>query len=324
MSEKLRFGIVGCGGIAKKFARDIKITKTAELVAIASRSKAKAMEYKKMYEVDFAYSSYEELAKSDVIDAVYIATPHNFHYSLALLFMENKKHVLIEKPIAINQKQYLKMMECAKKNNVLMMEAMWTSFLPVTRYLLDYIKNNDIGKLKSAKIELGYSLAENQSSDSRLLRLDLAGGSLLDLGIYPINFYNLISQVPIKSIKAKASFTDTNIDEKTIVEIANMDNATILIRSSISENFSNNALLNFENSNIKVIDFSRSNKLIIDQKVIMLDYEGEGFVHEIRSFVESVHNKEKENPIMNFKLTSKNIEIMDKVRDLIKLKYPFE
>ena len=324
MNEKIRFGIVGLGGIAKKFARDIKLVNTAKLVAIASRNKTKALEYKKMYKVDYAYSSYEDLAKSDLIDAVYIATPHNFHYSLALLFMKNKKHVLIEKPIAINQNQYLEMMECAKKNNVLMMEAMWTSFLPVTRYLLEYIKNNDVGKLKSAKIELGYSLAENQSSDSRLLRLDLAGGSLLDLGIYPINFYNLISQVPIKTVNAKASFTETNVDELTIVEIINMEDAVIEIRSSLSENFSNDALLNFENSNIKVIDFSRSNKLIINQEVISLDFEGEGFVHEIRGFVESIHNKEIENPIMNFKLTLKNLEHMDKIRDLINLKYPFE
>jgi predicted dehydrogenase len=131
----IRFGIVGAKGIAQKFARDIKLVENAKLTAVSARSEEQAKAYQNMYKTEYFFSSYEEMAKSSVIDAVYIATPHNLHFSLAILFMENKKHVLVEKPIAVNQVEYQKMIDCAKKNQVLLMEAMWTSFLPSTNYV---------------------------------------------------------------------------------------------------------------------------------------------------------------------------------------------
>jgi predicted dehydrogenase len=158
----IRFGIVGANGIARKFGRDIKLVENAKLTAVSARNSEKANKYKKEYEVDFAYPSYFELANSKEIDAVYIATPHNFHYEQAIMFMKHKKHVLIEKSVSVNEKQLREMIKVAKENNVLMMEAMWTHFLPSTRYVKDYIMN--LGNLKEAYIDIMPFISSTNSS----------------------------------------------------------------------------------------------------------------------------------------------------------------
>ncbi len=320
----VRFGIVGAGGIAKKFARDITFVENAKITAVAARNQEKANEYKEYYKVDYAFSSYEEMAKSDVIDAVYIATPHNFHLEHAIMFLQNKKHVLVEKPITVNYPQYELMLEVAQKNNVLLMEAMWTHFLPSTRFVKDLIDQKELGTLKKATIEFGYELINDNKTDRRWLNPELAGGSILDMGVYPFSFYLLIQQSPIKSLIADATLTDTGVDQTCNVEIIDDNNAKIFIRSSIGEAFENNAVLEFENGIIKMIDFSRSTEFYVNEKRYDMPMEGEGFVHEIRSFTETIENGETENKIMTHKASKRSMKLMDEIRKAIHLKYPFE
>ena len=320
----IRFGIVGCGGIAKKFARDIKLVENVELIAISARNKEKAQKYKALYRVPFAYSSYQALAKSNEINAVYIATPHSFHYEHALMFLKNGKHVLVEKPIAVNQNQLRNMIKVAKENNVLLMEAMWTYFLPSSIYIKQYIENNNLGNLKKANISFGYSLIDNYPKERRLLNPNLAGGGLLDMGVYPISFYNLINNVKIKNIDAKAELTSTGVDKTTYIKITDANNSITNIKSSIGEHFDNNASLIYDNVKIKIQDFSRSNKFYINDKEYNIPYEGEGFVHQIRSFVNTIKKNKIENSIANHTLSMKTLKIMDQVRNKIGLIYPFE
>ncbi len=320
----VRFGIVGANGIARKFARDISLTENAVLTAVSARTSAQANKYKDDYKVPFAYSSYVELAESKEIDAVYIATPHNFHYEQAIMFMNHKKNVLVEKPIAVNQKQLEEMIRVAKKNNVLLMEAMWTHFLPSSQFIKKIIKSKTPGKLLEAHIDFGYSLIDNYPIERRLMNINLAGGSILDLGVYPISFYHFIQQTPIKSISAKAKFTNTGVDASCDIEIIDENDGHIYIRSSMNENLPNNAKMIFENGSIEMKDFSRSLEIYINGSKFEKKYEGEGFVHQIRSFAKTIENKEFENPIMTHQASLSCIKTMDKVREIIKLKYPFE
>ncbi len=320
----VRFGIVGAGGIANKFSRDINYVEDALITAVSARTKEQAEEYKLRYSTKYAFSSYEDMAKSDVIDAVYIATPHSFHYEHAILFMKNKKHVLIEKPIAVNHIQFEEMVRVAKENNVLMMEAMWTHFLPSTIFIQNMINEEGLGKLLSAKIDFGYSLIENYQIDKRLLNPNLAGGSILDIGVYPLAFYQLIKQVDIIDLKAKAEFTQSGVDAFCEIEITNANNAKIHLRSSIDRELPNNAELIYEKGVIKMIDFSRSKEVYINNTKYNIEFEGEGFVHEIRSFVNSIENNLFENPIMTHELSDSTIKLMDSIREIIGLKYPFE
>ncbi len=130
MAKKIRWGIMGCGRIANDYANDLTLTKYGELVAVGSRSKAKAKKFAAQHVGARAYGSYEELAADPDVDIVYVATPHPYHMENTLLAIKNGKHVLCEKPMAMNAKQTRRMIAAAQKKGVFLMEAMWTRFFP--------------------------------------------------------------------------------------------------------------------------------------------------------------------------------------------------
>ncbi|WP_375241077.1 Gfo/Idh/MocA family protein, partial [Polaribacter sp.] len=152
----IKWGIIGPGKIANKFATDLAKVEDAALVAVASRSQEKANEFSKKFNVKKAYNSYLELAQDDAIDAVYIATPHSFHKEHAILCLQNKKAVLCEKPFAMNLHEVETMISVAKEHNVLLMEGLWTRFLPHYKYVLDIVKTEKFGKLVHLEADFGF------------------------------------------------------------------------------------------------------------------------------------------------------------------------
>ena len=147
--KKIRWGIIGLGKIANKFATDLMTLKNIELIAVASRNQQNADDFAHKFNAKKAYNSYLDLAKDNEVDAVYIATPHSFHKEHTLLCLQNKKAVLCEKPFAMNLHEVTEIIAAAKENNVLLMEALWTFFLPQYAYLLDIIETRKFGKLKT-------------------------------------------------------------------------------------------------------------------------------------------------------------------------------
>src|SRR5690606_35887765 len=145
----INWGIIGLGSIANKFASDISKTEGAKLYAVASRNQDKANSFAKQFNATIAYDSYEALAKDPDIHAVYIATPHSFHKEHTLLCLNHKKAVLCEKPFAMNLNEVEEMIATAKANNTLIMEALWTYFLPHYQYVLEALKSERYGKLRS-------------------------------------------------------------------------------------------------------------------------------------------------------------------------------
>jgi predicted dehydrogenase len=320
----IRFGIVGAGSIASKFARDIKHVKGAVTTAIASRDIDKAIAFKNEYDIEFAFGNYEEMAKSDKIDAVYIATPHNFHMEQSILFMNHKKHVLCEKPISVNSKQFKKMVLSAKENKVLLMEAMWTRFLPATLKVREVISSNKLGKFKHAHLEFGFSFIGKGGDKGRLFNPNLAGGSLLDMGIYPVAYTLNLTNQNIKSIKAKANIYKTGVDSECRIEFLFEDGATASLLSSFEEDRNKPGVLEFENGTIIVDHFWSSEKIIVNGEVFEYPHIGEGFPYEIDSFVKTIEKGDLENDIMTYEETRKSMVLLDKIRNEIGLVYPFE
>lgn len=320
----IRFGIVGAGSISQKFAKDIHFSKGAIITSIASRNLDKAIKFKNKFDIEYAFGSYEEMAKSDLIDAVYIATPHNFHKEQAILFMNNKKHVLCEKPISVNLNELNKMIQSAEENNVLLMEAMWTRFLPSSVKVREIVKSNILGKLKSAYLEFGYSLIENYLEEGRLLNPNLAGGSILDIGVYPIAFLMDLTDCKIKKINAKSRLHKTGVDIETVINFEFSDNSHATVISSLDTYLNTPAVFKFEKGTIVMEEFSRSNKIFVNDEAISIPYTGEGFPHQIDSFVETLNNNLKENPIMTYEESRKVMKVMDEVRKKVGVIYPFE
>ena len=321
-NKNIRWGIIGLGKIANKFATDLASIEHVELVAVASRNIQNANNFAEKYNAKKAYSSYEELAKDTNVDAVYIATPHSFHKKHAILCLRNKKAVLCEKPFAMNLYEVTEMIEVAKENNVLLMEALWSFFLPHFTYVLDIVKSEKFGKLKSLEADFGFHTPYN--TDSRLFKKDLGGGSLLDIGIYPI-FAALATLGEPDAIHAKATFFENGADASCDM-VFQYKNAKATLKSTLLEETPSIAILKFDKATVKLNrQFHQSSSITVIQnnkeEIINFDFKTIGYNFEAEHFNNLLRAGEKESNIMTFGFSKNLINTLDKVREIIGLKY---
>lgn len=208
MGDTLRWGILATGWIAELFVHDL-ISSGLHVQAIGSRSADKAREFAGKFKVQASHGSYEDLVADPAVDIIYIATPHPQHVETALLALDAGKHVLVEKPFTLNAGEAARIVQRAREKNLVVLEAMWTRFLPHMRRIHEIIADGTLGELKSVSAEHRQFLPTDPLH--RLNNLELGGGALLDLGIYPISFAHDILGAPT-SIKATARFKDTGVD----------------------------------------------------------------------------------------------------------------
>jgi predicted dehydrogenase len=212
--NKYNWGILAPGRIAQKFASDLKLLPGANLYAVGSRSLDRAKEFSRQYGFEKAYGSYEELAADPQVDIVYIASPHIGHYADSLLCLNQGKAVLCEKPVAINEKQFRIMTDTAKKKDIFFMEALWTRFIPSFIKFKELVESGVIGEMKI--IESDFCFKAPYDVKGRLYNPLLGGGSLLDIGIYPVFMALEMAGVP-ESIKSIAAIGKTEVDESCTV-----------------------------------------------------------------------------------------------------------
>jgi len=212
MSKIYKWAIIGPGRIAQKFAAALSLVPNATLHAVASRDINRARQFASDYHAPVSYDNYEALAEDDEIDAVYIATPHTFHHAHVLLCLQKNKAVLCEKPMSVNYDSTVEMVTVARQNKVFLMEAMWSRFLPIIEKTLQLISEGEIGALKYLRADFGFVAPFDK--DSRLYDLKLGGGSLLDIGVYPLFLALLIMGKP-DEIKSFSHLAKTGADETT-------------------------------------------------------------------------------------------------------------
>jgi len=230
MSKIYKWGIIGPGKIAQKFAAALALVPDAALHAVASRDKAKAADFAAAHNAAVVYDSYESLAADEAIDAVYIATPHTFHHAHAMLCLQHKKAVLCEKPMSVSYASTLAMVEAARQNGVFLMEAMWSRFLPIIEKTLQLLQEGEIGTLKYLRADFGFTAPFN--AGSRLYDLKLGGGSLLDVGVYPLFLALLVMGKPDR-ITSFAHLATTGADESTSALLYYKNGMMANIHSSI-------------------------------------------------------------------------------------------
>ena len=182
----VRFGIIGLGAIAARFASVLNTVEGVELVSVASRDKEKAEAFANKFGAKKSYNTYDDLVKDNEVDVVYVALTHNFHFDAIKLCLNNKKAVMCEKPLAINKKDADELVALSKKLNVLLMEAMWTRFIPAFKKAKEWVKSGRIGDVKLVNASFCFNVPFDP--ENRLYNPKLAGGSLFDAGVYPIEF----------------------------------------------------------------------------------------------------------------------------------------
>ncbi|KFF06266.1 Gfo/Idh/MocA family protein [Flavobacterium reichenbachii] len=231
-SSTIKWGIIGLGNIANQFAADLLLIKDATLIAAASRDKNKADAFAKRYNIQKAYDSYDALFADDEIDIVYIATPHDSHAALSIKALENGKHVLCEKPIALSHADALKMVEASRKHNKFFMEAFWTRFIPSVQEVLYKINNGIIGDLKYIKADFACLIQELEGN--RMTDKKLGGGALFDIGVYPLFLSYIVLGKP-KEITAKSTYHKTGVDLQTTMILQYENAQAVLHAGFISE-----------------------------------------------------------------------------------------
>ncbi|QTE22627.1 Gfo/Idh/MocA family protein [Polaribacter cellanae] len=320
--KKIKWGIIGLGNIANKFAEDLTTINDVELVAVASRSMDNANEFAKKFNAKKAYNSYEKLAKDKEVEAIYIATPHSFHKEHSILCLENKKAVLCEKPFAMNLQEVAEMIAVAKENNVLLMEALWTYFLPHYKFALEFLQKEKLGKVLQLEADFGFHPTYNE--ESRVFKKAVGGGSLLDIGIYPI-FAALSTLGTPKNIKADATFFENGVDSSCSM-IFEYENSKAILKSTLLKETKTEAIFTCENGRLiinKQFHTPSSVTIISEEKEETIPFECEtnGYNFETEHFNQLLREGKKESNIMTFEFSKKLMKNLDEVRGIIGLEY---
>lgn len=320
----IRYGIIGPGIIARKFAKDIRMAKDSVLTAVASRSMDKAKAFGEEFNIPNCFGSYEDMVRSDLIDAVYVATPHTLHKGHSILAMKHGKHVICEKPISVNSYELEEMIKVAKENNVLLMEAMWTRFLPAIKHVKKIIESSELGTFKYADLEFGYELGEDYPDSGRLLNPNLAGGSILDLLVYPASIMFYLINKDIKEIAVESQVNDHGVDLDTVVEVTFEDDTIASLHSSIAQDLNNSGVIKLSEGDIIMKNTHHCQEMVIDGVNVSSPCMGEGFVDQIEAFTKTVLAGKLENDIMSYDETRKVMGLLDRVRKEVGIVYPTE
>ncbi|WP_158977629.1 Gfo/Idh/MocA family protein [Cellulophaga sp. L1A9] len=326
MKQKLRWGIVGLGSIANHFVKDLALVEASELVAVASRSIDKAEEFAKTYASKYAFGSYEELFKCNEVDVIYIATPHSFHAKLAIDAMYYGKHILCEKPLGVNSAEVVKMFEAAKENNVFLMEALWSRFNPSIQKITELIAEGVIGAIKYVHADFAFP-ALHRDDENRLLNPNLAGGSLLDIGIYPVFLSYLLLGKP-DEIMASSKFYKTGVEMQTAM-IFDYPDAQAVLYSGLNSKSEMKAEISGTKGTIYINPRwheAQGFELEVNEEITKFDLptKGRGYYYEILEVQKCIDHKELESALWNHDESMNLIGLLDAIRSKTGIVFPFE
>ena len=323
--NKVRFGIVGTGTIAHRFAEAIKNVPEAELVAVASRTSENAEKFGDEFNIPVRFAGYEKMAQSDLIDAAYIAVPHSGHIECSCLMMRGGKHVICEKPMAVNTREAEEMFSCAKENNVLLMEAMWARLVPGTIRLLELVKNGVLGEIRGVEGKFCYTMDEDEM-DHHVFKPENGGGSLLDVGVYGLNFASWYLGKDVESISAQSDFYNgTDSHTCAILKykngaIADLSSATLLRKPNEGYVYGTKGY-----AHVNRFYAPQEIELVLNdgkREKIATPYKGNGFEEQIAHFCECVSNGLTESPVVTHRQTLYITKQMDEIRKIVGVTYP--
>jgi predicted dehydrogenase len=325
MNDNIKWGILGLGKIAHTFVQDLVHVPGAQLQAVGSRSLEKAQAFAAMYGASAHYSSYQELAEDPDVDIIYIATPHALHYENTMMCLRHGKSVLCEKPMALNAQQAREMINLAQEKNLFLMQGVWTRFIPATQKVLDLLEQKQIGAISYVKADFGFRVSA--PPESRLLDPQLGGGALLDIGIYPLYLSLLLLGEPI-DLKAEAILDANGVDRYCSVLGSFKNNAKSVMESSFLSNTPTEAFIYGSKGFIHMKSkFHQCEEIVVHNyesdtdTVYKLPITGNGYSHEIEEIHRCLKSGKTESDLLPHSMSLSLIENLDRIRELIGLKY---
>jgi len=318
MKKTYNWAILGCGSIARKFASDLKILPNARLYGAASRSLENAQNFASEFGFEKAFGSYEEMVNDPAVDVVYIATPHSHHCEHTLLCLNHQKAVLCEKAFAINSREVNLMINAARENNMFLMEAFWTRFLPSFLKVLDIVRSGELGALRLVRSDFAFNAPF--IPEDRNYNIALGGGSLLDIGIYPIFMSLMVFGKPTE-IKSMARFSPTGSEESIMMSFGYPGGEIASLVSSFGFQSPVQAEFCFENGFVRLNrHFHIPTTLTYcknggeEQLLTFGENPGFGYEYEAAHVMDCLDAGKKESEMMPLSVSVDLMEILDKVR----------
>lgn len=320
--NKIKWGIIGLGNIANQFAADLLLIEDAVLFAVASRNKQNAADFAEKYSCTKAYDSYDALFEDDEIDIVYIATPHNLHAELSIKALENGKHVLCEKPLALSYKDAVRMIEASRKHNTFFMEAFWTRFIPSVQEALAKVQEGIIGDVKYVKADFAFCADEKEGG--RLFDKNLGGGALYDVGVYPLFLSYIFLGIP-KEIMAKSIVHQNGIDLQTSM-ILQYENAQAVLQASIVSESDMKATIGGTQGRIELnspwfiadgYSVAKNDK----EEIFSLPNLGKGYTHEALECHDCIRNNQIESKLWSHQNSLDLSKMVEEIKNQIGLSF---
>lgn len=327
MSNKFRWGILGAGGIAKKFSVGVQALADHELIAVGSRSLEKANQFADQYNIPHRHDSYEALVADPEVDAIYVATPHPMHKENTLLCLAHGKHVLCEKPFTINASEAKVIIDEARSRKLFLMEAMWTRFIPAVVEAKRLVDSGAIGEVRMINADFGYRAGFNPAS--RAFDPALGGGGLLDVGIYPLSLASMFLGRPNR-IASLAEIGQTGVDEQSAVVLGYPGGQLATIYSAVRTTTPQDAVIMGTEGMIRIHPpFWIPKKLTLTQpgkgaQEIDLPFEANGYNYEAAEVANCVRAGKLESDVMPLDESLQLMETMDAIRAQWGMKYPME
>ena len=322
----MKIGILACGPMAEIFARTLIQMEEAECYAVASRSLSRAEAFAREYGFTKAYGSYEALCEDPEVELVYIATPHSCHYENMELCIRHKKPVLCEKAFTMNAGETRKIMELAEQEQVFAAEAIWTRYMPSRQMIREVVDSGIIGKVSVLTANLSYPI----SGKERIMRPELAGGALLDIGVYGLNFALMHFGTDIERMESSVRMTDTGVDAMESITLFFKDGRMAVLTHDIYSRSDRKGIFYGEKGYIVVENINNPRSIAVydaeDRLLKQMDVPEQisGYEYEVRECIEAIRAGVMESSSMPLSDSVRVMEIMDRLRKQWGMVYPRE
>ena len=322
----MKIGILGCGVMAETFADTLRQMGEVECYAAASRTLKRAEEFAGKYGFKKAYGSYEELCADPEVELIYIATPHSSHFDNMKLCIRHKKPVLCEKSFTVNAREAEQIREYAEQEQVFVAEAIWTRYMPSRNMIQEIIDSGIIGDISVLTANRSYPISHKE----RIMRPELAGGALLDIGVYGVNFAMMHFGTDIERIESSVRMTDTGVDAMESITIFFRGGRMAVLTHDIYSRSDRKGIFYGEKGYIIVENINNPQSISVydteDRLVRRMDVPKQisGYEYEVLECIDAVRSGEKESTSMPLSDTIKVMEIMDQLRGQWGLVYPRE
>lgn len=324
--KQIKWGILGCGKIARKFSSDLRLVQGASLYAVASTDRSRAQSFAMEFGFENFFDSYQSLFESEV-DVIYIATPHGLHYEHAMLCIRSGKAVLCEKAFALNLNQVREMVELAQSRSVFLMEAFWTRFLPQYIKMIEIIHSGALGEISTISADFGFKASDPPAQ--RLYDPLLGGGSLLDIGIYPVFMATSLLGRPVELNAVMTTFP-TGVDQQISMALRFENGALASLQSTFLSDTPVEAVINGTQGRIRLTNrfHNASSRMFLalngspEKEIEVYRESGNGYQFEARHVQDCLIQGLTESPLWSLENSMLLMETLDRIRAFCGIKYP--